>query len=320
MKRIYTRLFPESLSFSALLLAGVSLIAGALFFGAIPSVSAQDIVDGSAKKKEKYVSTVVMPEGIRILKIDYPCHVHPTASVEVRRLTRDMLENMDAVHPVFLHKWLKATDLAEHRLCDALDECYLGDDDDMIVRELKFENPSMRLLALGWVGAFGVRDTVVRVQTENRTVQDEETTMVFPNASRTAVGMKPTKEDPFSAHAFGYDLVGADFEGPCELIVWVLRGEQILLAEQVHWEGRQENPYQEEETQVQRRPRIKKEKEDFFDDVEGEEDGDEEESGDEEEANEEMDEDSEDGDSEDDEMTDEEEDWGDEDEGWDDEE
>ncbi len=303
MKRIHSRLFSESLKISALLLVGASL-----FFGAIPSVSAQDIANGSAKKKEKYVSTVVMPEGIRILKIDYPCDVHPTASVEVRRLTRDMLENLDAVHPVFLHKWMKETDLMEHRLCDILDECYLGDEDDMIVRELRFENPSMHLLALGWVGVFGVRDTVVRVRTENRAVQDEETTMVFPNASRTAVGMKPSKDDPFSAHAFGYDLVGADFEDPCELMVWVLRGDQILLAEQIHWEGRQENPYQEEATQVLRRPRVKKEKEDFFDDEEGEEDEESEES--DEEATEE---DSEDEESEDEEMMDE-------DEGWDDEE
>lgn len=215
---------------------------------------------------EKYVSTVLTPQNIRILKIDYPCDVHPTASVEVRILDDKTVKDPTKTTPVFLQsRWLNRYDLRNIRLKDAIDDCYLGDEDDMLLKTLRFGDPEVKMSVLGWIGAFGVRDTVIRVKMKNTRTGEDETTLVFPNASRTMVGKMPTKTDPFSTYAFGFDLIGEEFELPCNIMVWVLRGEKVLLQEIVRWEGRMENPY-ERQGVVMRSEASKKQKDDFFDD------------------------------------------------------
>ncbi|MCR5165526.1 MAG: hypothetical protein K6C40_16115 [Thermoguttaceae bacterium] len=224
---------------------------------------------------EKYVSTVLTPQNIRILKIDYPCDVHPTASVEVRILDDKTVKDPTKTAPVFLQsRWMDRSDLRNIRLKDAIDDCYLGDDDDMLLKTLRFGDPEAKLSVLGWIGAFGVRDTVVRVKMKNTKTGEEETTLVFPNASRTTVGKMPTKTDPFSTHAFGFDLVGEEFDLPCNIMVWVLRGEKVLLQEIIHWDGRMENPYERQGIFVRHDPGENK-KDDFFDDADdGDDDAD----------------------------------------------
>ena len=225
-------------------------------------------------RPEKFVSSVLTPQGIRILKIDYPCDAHPTASVEVRILDNKTVKDPTKTAPIFLQsRWLNRSDLRKIRLKDAIDECYLGDDDDILMKSLHFDNPEVRMSVLGWIGAFGVRDTVVRVKMKNLKTGEEETTLVFPNASRTTVGKMPTKADPFSTHAFGFDLVGQEFELPCNIMVWVLRGENVLLQETIHWEGRMENPYEREGILLRSDPNKKK-KDDFFDDAGDDDDDD----------------------------------------------
>jgi len=224
---------------------------------------------------EKYVSTVLTPQDVRILKIDYPCDVHPTASVEVRVLDDKTAKDPTLTNPVFLqNRWINRSDLRNIRLRDAIDLCYLEDEDDMLLRVLKFENPETTMSVLGWIGAFGVRDVVVRVKMENPKTGEEETTLVFPNASRTTVGKMPTKTDPYSTHAFGFDLVGKEFDLPCNLMVWVVRGEKILLQEIVHWDGRMANPYENQGINVRHEANPNKKKDDFFDDGDDDDDED----------------------------------------------
>ena len=228
-----------------------------------------------APKKEKFVSTVLTPEGVRILKIDYPCEKHPTASVEVRVLTPGALKDPGVTNPIFFQsRWMDRKDLQNYVVKDVLDDCFLGDEDDYLVQTLKFEKPELTMNVLGWVGAFGVRDSVVRIKTKNPHTNDLETTLVFPNASRSQIGKLPSKADPFSSKAFGFDLIGTEFDQPCELLVWVLRGEKILIEETLHWDGHMEKPYEEKIIKTDNSGRIKKKKDDFFDDEEGDDSGD----------------------------------------------
>jgi len=230
-------------------------------------------------QKEKYVSMVLMPEGIRILKVNYPCDRHPNTSVEVRLLSENAARDLQFVNPIFFeHAWMLKKDLNGVSVKDMLDQCYWMDEDDHVVRRLRFEDPEADVDILGAVGAFQVRDTMVRNKTENPKTREMETTLIFPNASRVQVGAMPSKADPFSEYAFGFDLVAPEFNQPCDIMVWVLRGDKIMAEETLHWDGRIEKPYEEKEFVVRARKKVKKEKDDFFDDEEGDEDsGDEEE-------------------------------------------
>lgn len=271
---------------------------------------------GESRKKEplpeKYVSTLMTQQGIRILKIEYPCDVHPTASVEVRILDDQTVKDPTKTAPVFLQsRWMNRTDLRKIRLQEAINECYLGDDDDILLKTLHYKDPDVVMDVLGWIGAFGVRDSVVRVKMKNPRTDEEETTLVFPNASRTPVGKMPTKSDPFSSKAFGFDLVGEEFELPCNIMVWVLRGDMILLQEIIHWEGRLENPYERRGIILRQNNKKKKKKANFFDDAE---DDDDDEDADDEEDDEDEDDDEDKDEDEDDEEDEEDEDEEDEDE------
>ena len=226
-------------------------------------------------KTERSISTILTPEGIRILKVGYPCNRHPTATIEVRPISKKAAKNLEEIAPVFFQsRWMERKDYFGEQPKDAIADCYLGDEDDFLLKTLHFENPTVTMNALGWVGVLGRRETVVRFRMENRETRETDTTLIFPHASRFQVSAAPTKKDPFSSCAFGFELLGPEFDQPCDLMVWVLRGEKILHQEIVHWDGRMEKPYEEKEIQVRRSSRSKKaakeEKDDFFDD--GEED------------------------------------------------
>ncbi len=238
----------------------------------------------------KYVSTVLLPEGVRILRIEYPCEKHPTASVEVRLLTPETIEHPGWTAPLFFEKkWKYAADIQGDYVKDALDECYFGDEDDFIVKTLRFEDSDVAMKVLGWVGAFGLRDTVLRAKMKNPRLREDETTLVFPNASRTPIGDMPTKKDPFSTKAFGFDLVGREFEQPCTIRVWVIRGDEVMIDETLTWGGRLEHPYVDdfESVDPEELRKASQKKDDFFDEEKSGQDsgdddfGDDEDSGDE---------------------------------------
>lgn len=287
-KKIRLRTIAAFLSFLGLALT--------FSFGVTSSLSAQEgtlLLPGNSKT-EHLISTVLTPEGIRILKVGYPCSLHPSASLEIRPISEKAKKKPEDINPVFFQsRWLERNDQFGDLPKDALSDCYLGDEDDFLMKTLHFEDPTVTMNVLGWVSVLGRRETVVRFRLENRETKETDTTLIFPHASRFQVSAAPTKKDPFSSCAFGFELPGPEFDQPCDLMVWVLRGEKIMHQEVVHWEGRLEKPYEEKEVQVRRSSRSKKaekEKDDFFDDEEEDE-----EFFDEEEDEEEFDEGSEDG-------------------------
>lgn len=261
--RVVSRFRPLFCSFPEIMMNHRSV----LFLMTLAFFTFLSAVRGGEETK-KYISTVLTPDGIRILKIEYPCDKHPTAYVEIKFLTPETTEHPGWTGPLFFaEKWLNAHDVQGKRVKDVMAECYFGDTDDYIARTMRFENPTATMNILGWVGAFGKRDTVVRVKMENPRLRGDETTLVFPNASQTPIGEMPSEKDPFSARAFGFDLVGREFDRPCDIRVWVLRGDDVMIDETLHWEGHVENPYIEEFESVAAEDirRANRKKDDFFD-------------------------------------------------------
>lgn len=272
-----TACFSSNIRFLAILVLGMLSIGVGLDNSALFAQTARRNPAFQTVKKEKYVSTVLTPEGIRILKVNYPCDRHANTSVEVRLLSEKTVRNPQFVNPVFFeHEWLLKKDVMGVAAKETLEQCYWQDEDDHVARRLRFEDPEADVDILASVGVFQVRDTTVRMKMENPKTREMETTLIFPNASRVQVGAAPTSRDPFSEFAFGFDLIASEFSQPCDITVWVLRGDKIMLEETLHWDGHMEKPYEEKEAVVHVLKKSKKEKNDFFDDEDDEDsDGDE---------------------------------------------
>ncbi|MDO4569022.1 MAG: hypothetical protein Q4D38_01395 [Planctomycetia bacterium] len=192
-----------------------------------------------AQTPTKYVSVVKLPDGEPILRLEYPCEIHQKTSLEVRILHNETKENLSQTKPLYFeHDWLKLYDARGIQVQDELAHCFLSDDSDYVSRRMELFDPDAELTFLGWRNRFEKRESIVRVVMENPRIDKEETTLVYPDASRCCVGVPPSKEAPSNAVAYGYELIGTDFDAPCDLVVWLLRGKGVLVQEVVRWPGR----------------------------------------------------------------------------------
>lgn len=189
-------------------------------------------------KTEKYLSIVKTPTKVPVLKVEYPCHLHKDASLEIRVMMPETEADHSLTKPLYFEeRWLQRHTKDGVRVRDAVEDCYLNADTEYLTRELELFDPDADTLILGWTNVFEKREVAVLVRMENPRVGEEEITLAFPCASHCRVGIAPSVKAPFNADAFGFELAGEVFQKPCKLRVWLLSGETFLFEEDILWPG-----------------------------------------------------------------------------------
>ncbi|MDO4574813.1 MAG: hypothetical protein Q4D98_06325 [Planctomycetia bacterium] len=205
---------------------------------------------GGLAQESRAVSQLVFPEGRRVLCVSFPCDVYPGVSLEVRLLDDVTREHPDKTKPVYFQKdFLKRRSPDGIQVSDELARCYLGDEDDLLTRELTLQETlsrkpgeranvwSARMKFFGWKSVVGPREAAVWYEELNKRTGKIEGTLIFPDATHCPLGMAPTRETPNDRRMFVFDLYFPELDQPCDLQVWLLRGDKVLVSQKIHWLG-----------------------------------------------------------------------------------
>ncbi|MDO4583913.1 MAG: hypothetical protein Q4D62_07390 [Planctomycetia bacterium] len=188
-------------------------------------------------KEMSFVRQLRLPEGQNVLCVEYPCDAHPNTSLEIRVLDKETLKNPRLCKPIYFQsdKMMLLNDL-DVCVNDEFNACYLGDEKDMLKRKMELQKAN--LLFLGWESALGPREAAVLYEQTNERTGNVEKTWIFPDATHVSLGKAPTKRTPYDSRMFVYELLPPEFDKPCDLQIWLLRGSEVLFSEKFRWEGR----------------------------------------------------------------------------------
>lgn len=187
-------------------------------------------------KEMSFVRQLRLPEGQNVLCVEYPCDAHPNTSLEIRLLDKETLKNPRLSKPIYFQSD-KMMLLNNLDICvnDEFNACYLGDEKDMLTRKMELQEAN--LLFIGWESALGPREAAVFYEQTNERTKNMEKTWIFPDATHVSLGKVPTKRTPYDSRMFVFELLPEEFDEPCDLQIWLLRGTKILFSEKIRWEG-----------------------------------------------------------------------------------
>ena len=253
----------------------------ALVFG-LSSARADEPGEKKAMRKDHLLTQVLMPNGRRVLCVNYPCASSPHTSVEIRILDKKTIAEPHLTSPLFFQKRiLGETNSSDIRIKDVFDGCYTKDTDDMLMETLTYKDAKMKIF--GWKSVFGPREAAVLYEVENKHTGNKELTLIFPEASHCPFGENPKHMTPFDMKVFAFDMLPPMFDNPCELIVWVINGDRVLIQDRISWKGKRGYvPLEEKTEKVEKKKRSADDEDEEDEEEEDEEEEEEDEDEDEE--------------------------------------
>ncbi|MDO5113604.1 MAG: hypothetical protein Q4E67_04450, partial [Planctomycetia bacterium] len=162
---------------------------------------------------------------------------HPDPSLEIRVLDKETLKNPRLTKPIYFRSD-KMHLLNDLDVCanDEFNACYLGDEKDILTRKMELQKAD--LLIIGWESTLGPREAAVFYEETNERTGNEEKTWIFPDATHIPLGKSPTRQTPYDSRMFVFELLPPEFDEPCDLQIWLLRGREVLFSEKIRWKGR----------------------------------------------------------------------------------
>ena len=169
---------------------------------------------------ESFVSIARRPTGQPILVVNYPWREHAEASIEIRQLASDEVDDLGLKPLLFRHELMKGPALVSISRC--LDRCSEGRARaEFTRREIDFE-------ILGDRNSFSSPSVCVACRTKYK-----------PTGGQTVSRVVFPLLEPWSAdrRRLYLDLPTEYFPQECMVRVWMLRGQDVVWTTTVRWPG-----------------------------------------------------------------------------------
>ena len=173
-----------------------------------------------------FISIARQPTGQPILVVDYPWQEYGKASIEIRQVASDEVDNWQ-VKPLFFVR-----ELFNGQTSMAISRCLIAAGDTAVSAE--FTQREIDFEILGDRNSFGSPSVSVACRTEYKPSGEEATVSraVFPSLECWS----PEKSKLY------LDLPVEYFPTECKVRVWLLRGDKVVWAATVQWPGDSEEP------------------------------------------------------------------------------